>query len=107
MGEWDKAYDYYVQTLEIAERVHDHSWLIYVNSSLGRLHYEKEEYGKAEEILQKQIEALEKIGGKIRCPAQYFHWGFLPYIWLSEVHLKTGKFKKAAHACMHQQENWS
>jgi len=95
MGEWDKAYEYYMQALEIAKRTHLLSTLNFVNSSLGRLYYEKEEYGKAEEILQKQIEVLEKIGGKIRCPVQYFHWGFVPYIWLSEVRLKMGKFKKA------------
>ena len=95
MGEWDKAYEYYMQALEIAKRTHLLSTLNFVKSSLGRLYYEKEEYGKAEEILQKQIEVLEKIGGKIRCPVQYFHWGFVPYIWLSEVRLKMGKFKKA------------
>jgi len=38
---------------------------------------------------------MEKIGGKIRCPVQFFHWGFFPYIWLSEVRLKMGHFKKA------------
>jgi len=95
IGEWDKAYECYMQALEIAERVYDQGWLIMGNSSLGRLCYEKEEYGKAEEILQKQIEVLKKFGGKIRCPVQYFQWGFLPYIWLSEVYLKTGEFKKA------------
>jgi len=95
MGEWDKAYEYYMRALEIAERLHAYITLIYVNSSLGRLHYEKEEYGKAEEILQKQIEVLEKVGGKIRCPVQLLHWGFVPYIWLSELYLKTGEFKKA------------
>jgi len=95
MGEWDKAYDYYVQALEIVEMVHDSGWVVWLNLSLGRLCYEKEEYGKAEEILQKQIEAIEKIGGKIRCPVQLLHWGFVPYIWLSEVHLKMGEFKKA------------
>ncbi|UCE15559.1 MAG: tetratricopeptide repeat protein [Candidatus Bathyarchaeota archaeon] len=95
MGEWDKAYEYYVQALEIAERMHDHAWLIIINSSLGRLCYEKEEHGKAEEILQKQVEVIEKIGGKIRCPAQLPYWGFVPYIWLSELQLKIGRLKKA------------
>jgi len=95
MGEWDKAHEYYMQALEIAERTHDQMFLLSVNSLLGRLCYEKEEYGKAEEILQKQIEDIERIGGKIRCPVQLFWWGFVPYIWLSEVHLKTGKLKKA------------
>jgi tetratricopeptide (TPR) repeat protein len=95
MGEWDKAYEYYVQALEIAERIHHHWLLCLINSSLGRLYYEKEEYGKAEEILQKQIGVIEKIGGKTRCPAQLFSMGFVPYVWLSGVHLKMGKLKEA------------
>jgi tetratricopeptide (TPR) repeat protein len=95
MGEWDKAYEYYVQALEIAERVYVLTALCFVNSSLGRLCYEKEEYGMAEEFLQKAIEFVERLGGKIRCPAQLFYLGFEPYIWLSELHLKMGEFKKA------------
>jgi len=95
MGELDKAHEYYVQALEIAERLHMPWWVAVTNSSLGRLCYEKEDYVEAEEILQKEIEVIEKMGGKIRCPVQLIHWGFLPYIWLSEVHLKTGEFKKA------------
>jgi predicted ATPase len=95
MGEWDKAYDYYVQALGNAERIYDQMWLMLVNSSLGRLFYEKEEHSKAEEILQKQIEVAEKIGGKIRCPVQLGYAGFVPYILLSEVHLKMGKLKEA------------
>ena len=66
-----------------------------VNSSLGRLYNEKEEYSTAEEILHKQIEIIERTGGKVRCPAQLIDWGFLPYILLSELHLKMGEFKKA------------
>jgi len=95
MGEWDKAYESYMQALEIVERIRILTALCFVNSALGRLFYEKEEYGKAEEILQKQIEVMEKMGGKIRCPAQLFYVGFVPYFWLSEVHLKMDKFKKA------------
>ncbi|UCE16315.1 MAG: tetratricopeptide repeat protein, partial [Candidatus Bathyarchaeota archaeon] len=95
MGEWDKAHEYYMQALEIGERMHDQMFLPMVNSLLGRLFYEKEEYGKAEEFLQKAFEVAEKFGGKIRCPVQLFWWGFVPYVWLSEVHLKTGEFKKA------------
>jgi len=95
MGEWDKAYEYYVQALEIAKRAH-FSWsLVWVDSLLGRLYYEKEEYAKAEEILQKPIKVLKKGGGKTRCPAQLWYMGFVPYVWLSEVHLKMGEFKKA------------
>ena len=95
MGEWDKAYKDYMQALEIAERMHAYLSILTVNQALGRLYYEKEEYDKAEEILKKQIEIIQKTGGKIRCPAQLIYWGFVPYIWLSEVHLKTGEFKKA------------
>jgi len=95
MGELDKAHEYYVQALEIVERLHMPWWFAVINSRLGRLCYEKEDYVEAEEILQKQIKVLEKGGGKTRCPVQFFHWGFLPYIWLSEVHLKMGEFKKA------------
>jgi len=95
MGEWDEAYEYYVQALEIAEKIHILTHLCIVNSLLGRLSYEKEEYGKAEGILQKQIEFLEKFGGKIRCPVQLFWWSFVPYIWLSESYLKMGKLKEA------------
>ncbi len=95
MGEWDRAQKYYMKALEIAERVHMYWLLPLSNSSLGRLFYEKEEYGKAREILLKQIKVIQKIGGKIRCPVQSAYSGFVPYIWLSEVHLKTGEFKKA------------
>jgi len=95
MGELDKAYKDYVQALEIAERLHTPWWSAAINSSRGRLCYEKEEYSKAEEILQKQIEVMEKIGGKIRCPVQFFHWGFFPYVWLAELYLKTDEFEKA------------
>jgi len=95
MGEWDKAYEYYVQGLETAERMHVYWYRLYGNSALARLCYEKEEYGKAEEILQKQIEAIQKIEGKTRWPVQLWYVGFVPYIWLSEVHLKMGEFKKA------------
>ena len=95
IGELDKAHEYYVQALEIVERLHTPWWFAAINSSFGRLYYEKEDYVEAEEILQKEIEVMERMGGKIRCPVQLFHWGFVPYIWLSEVHLKTGKFKKA------------
>lgn len=51
MGEWNQAYEHYMQALEIAERTHDQCFLLCVNSLLGRLRYEKEEYDKAEEIL--------------------------------------------------------
>jgi len=95
MGELDKAHEYYVQSLETSKRLPAAWWFTYLNSSLGRLCYEKQEYNKAEEILQKQIEILERTGGKTRCPVQFFHWGFVPYIWLSEVRLKMGHFKKA------------
>jgi len=95
MGEWDKAHEYYVQALDIAERTHDQMFLLSVNSLLGRLCCEKEEYGKAEEFLRKAFEVAEKFGGKTRCPVQLFWWGFVPYIWLSELYLKTGEFKKA------------
>jgi len=95
IGKWDKAYEYYVQALELAGRGYGSWYLLWINSSLGRLCYEKEEYGKAEEILQKQIELMQKAGGKLRCPAQLYCWSFVPYIWLSEVHLKMGKLKKA------------
>jgi len=95
MGEWNQAYEHYMQALEIAERTHDQCFLLCVNSLLGRLRYEKEEYDKAEEILQKAFEFKKKFRGKTRCPVQLFWWGFVPYIWLSEVHLKTGEFKKA------------
>jgi predicted ATPase/tRNA A-37 threonylcarbamoyl transferase component Bud32 len=95
MGEWDKAYEYYVQALEIAEKTHIYLDLSFVNSLLGRSYYEKGEYGKAEEILQKVIEAMEKMGGTLRCPIQFPYTSFVPYIWLSEVHLKTGKLKRA------------
>jgi len=95
MGEWDKAHEYYMQALEIAERTHDKMFLSMANSLLGRLCCEKEEYGKAKEFLRKAFEVAEKFGGKIRCPVQLFWWGFVPYVWLSEVHLKMDKFKKA------------
>jgi len=95
MGEWDKAHEYHLQALEIAEKTHIYMDLNFVNSSLGRLYYEREEYGKAEEILQKVIEAMEKMGGTLRCPIQFPYTSFVPYILLSKVHLKTGKFKKA------------
>jgi len=95
MGELDKAHEYYVEALEIAERLHMPWWFATINSSLGRLCYEKEDYVEAEEILQKEIEAMERLEGKIRCPVQFFHWVFVPYIWLSEVRLKMGHFKKA------------
>jgi tetratricopeptide (TPR) repeat protein len=95
IGEWDKAYEYYVQSLETAERMHVNWYRLYGNSALARLCYEKEEYGKAEEILQKQIEAIRKIEGKIRWPVQLWYVGFVPYIWLSEVYLKMGKLKEA------------
>jgi len=95
MGEWDKAYECCVQALEIAKRAHFFWALVWVDSLLGRLCYEKEEYAKAEEILQKQIKVLKKGGGKTRCPAQLWYIGFAPYVWLSEVHLKTGESKKA------------
>jgi len=95
MGEWDKAHEYHLQALEIAEKTHIYMDLNFVNSLLGRLYYEREEYGKAEEILQKMIEVVEKIGGKKSCPAQFLSAVYVPYIWLSELHLKMGEFKKA------------
>jgi len=95
MGEWDKAREYYVQALEIAEKVTSFGGLVDANSSLGRLCYEKEEYDKAEEILQKVMEDIERIGGKIRVPYWSFGLCVHAYVWLSELHLKMGEFKKA------------
>jgi len=94
-GELDKAHEYYVQSLETSERLPAPWWFAAINSSLGRLCYEKQEYNKAKEILQKQIEILERFGGKTRCPVQFFHMGFVPYVWLAESYLKTDEFEKA------------
>jgi len=98
MGEWDKAHEYYVQALEIAKEMQHYTLLRIINSALGRLYYEKEEYGKAEEILQKEIRALEKVGGITCCPVQLYSYacqGLEPGVWLSELYVKIGEFKKA------------
>jgi tetratricopeptide (TPR) repeat protein len=64
LGEWDKSEQYYNEALSISQKQKEFQATAGVQIGIGTLYFDKGEYAKAREHLEKGIEIVEKAGAK-------------------------------------------
>ncbi len=64
-GEWDRAIEFYQQSLEISEKVGDEVGMAPTYNNLGSVYQDKGEWDRAIEFYQQSLEIREKVGDVI------------------------------------------
>ncbi|MDH5780469.1 MAG: tetratricopeptide repeat protein [Candidatus Bathyarchaeota archaeon] len=64
LGEWDKSEQCYKEALTISRKIKEFQLIGGSYGSLGWLYYDKEQYAKARESLEKAHEVFEEVGAK-------------------------------------------
>jgi len=64
LGEWDKSEQCHKEALSISQKTNSFQLIAGSYGSLGWLYYDKEQYVKAREYLEKAYEVCEEAGAK-------------------------------------------
>ncbi len=87
LGEWEKSIQYFLKAQDAAQKSDDFFLANGCNGTIGWSNYEKGEFKKAREYLEKWYKALDKVGAK---PMKIEYSPFL--IW---TYVELGDFRKA------------
>ncbi|MCB0290382.1 MAG: tetratricopeptide repeat protein [Calditrichaeota bacterium] len=87
MGEWDKAIEYYLQSLEYKKTTVDIHGMAQTYNNLGVVYLDKGEWDKAIRYFQQSLELFERLGDKYRITAIYNNLGI--------VYMNRGEWDKA------------
>jgi tetratricopeptide (TPR) repeat protein len=87
LGEWEKSEQYYVEALNISQRIDDFQSIAAAYGFYGWLYFDKEEYAKAKELFEKMYEVCEKHGAK--------SWQMGVSRFVAREYIELGEFEKA------------
>ena len=87
LGEWDKSEQYYKEALNISQRLDDFQSIAMALGMYGWLYFDRGEYGKAKEFVEKMYEVCEKHGAKS------VQMGLSDFV--AAEYIELGEFEKA------------
>ncbi len=86
LGEWDRSEQYYKEALNISQRLDDFQSLASAFGMYGWLYFDRGEFAKAKEFVEKAYEVIERHGAK--------SWQMGVSDFVASEYIELGEFEK-------------